>query len=135
MQTEAIKEKSITLPTGRQFVFPNARRTRTGGSTGATKIKNYPVQAVATADIVPLCLVALRDRLNEEGVKSSIINTIHDSVLLDCPKEELTKVKSLVEEVLSTESTRNRIRSYYNIDMNVPLPIDIKVGDNWLDMS
>ena len=135
LQTEAIKEKSITLPTGRQFVFPNARRTRTGGSTGATKIKNYPVQAVATADIVPLCLVALRDRLNEEGVKSSIINTIHDSVLLDCPKEELTKVKSLVEEVLSTESTRDRIRSYYNIDMNVPLPIDTKVGDNWLDMS
>ena len=56
-------------------------------------------------------------------------------MLLDSPKEELTKVKSLVEEVLSTESTRNRIRSYYNIDMNVPLPIDIKVGDNWLDMS
>ena len=135
LQTEAIKNKTITLPTGRQFAFPNARRTKTGGSTNATKIKNYPVQALATADIVPLCLVALRDALLKNKLKSSIVNTVHDSVLLDCLNEEVDAVKKLVEDVLSPTSTKDRIHLYYNINMNVPLIIETKTGDNWLNMA
>ena len=135
LQTEAIKTKTITLPTGRQFAFPDARRTKTGGSTNATKIKNYPVQALATADIVPLCLVALRDALLKNKLKSTIVNTVHDSVLLDCINEEVDAVRKLVEDILSPTSTKERIHLYYNINMNVPLIIETKTGDNWLNMS
>jgi len=135
LQTEAIKNKCITLPTGRQFIFPHARRTKTGSATGATKIKNYPVQALATADIVPLCLVALRKELNKNELKTKIVNTVHDSVLLDCPNDEVDKVRDLVEDVLSPASTKERIYMYYNINMDVPLLVETKTGDNWLNMS
>jgi DNA polymerase-1 len=135
LQTEAIKNKCITLPTGRQFAFPHAKRTKTGGATGATKIKNYPVQALATADIVPLCLVALREELQKNKLRTTIVNTVHDSVLLDCPNEEVDRVEQLVEDVLSPSSTKDRIYLYYNINMDVPLPIDTKTGSNWLNMS
>ena len=135
LQTEAIKNKCITLPTGRQFAVPHAKRTKTGGATGATKIKNYPVQALATADIVPLCLVALREELQKNKLRTTIVNTVHDSVLLDCPNEEVDRVERLVEDILSPSSTKDRIYLYYNINMDVPLPIETKTGSNWLNMS
>ena len=135
LQSEAIRNKSITLPTGRQFSFPNARRLKSGGSTGATKIKNYPVQSFATADIVPLCLVNLRSSLRTKGLRSSIVNTVHDSVLLDCPNEEVNEVEKILTYEFSSDNIRDMIRTFYNFDMSVPLTIDIKKGSNWLDMT
>ena len=39
LQSEAIRFKQISLPTGRQYAFPYAERTPWGGSTYGTQIK------------------------------------------------------------------------------------------------
>tara|TARA_R110001599_G_scaffold29525_1_gene100822 strand:+ start:455 stop:2569 length:2115 start_codon:yes stop_codon:yes gene_type:complete len=135
LQDDAIRNKSIVLPTGRVFSFPDAKRNRNGGATGATKIKNYPVQSFATADIVPLCLVNLREALRWRGLNSSIVNTVHDSVLLDCMEDEVPVIKRILEVEFSTDSIRQMIEDFYGFDMNVPLSIDTKKGENWLDMA
>ena len=54
---------------------------------------------------------------------------------VDCPNEEIDRVEELVENILSPSSTKNRFHLYYNINMDVPLPIDTKTGSNWLNMS
>jgi DNA polymerase-1 len=125
----------IRLPSGREFKFPNTKRTASGGATNATKIKNYPVQSFATADLVPLCLVNLRNEIKKLGLSALIVNTVHDSVLLDCPKDEVEKVEDILGRVLSTSSIDKMISDFYDISMTVPLEIEHKVGRNWMEMS
>ena len=35
----------------------------------------------------------------------------------------------------STRGVKNTMKSMYNIDFNVPLDIEVKVGLDWLDMN
>ncbi len=124
----AIQTKKIVLPTGRTYNFPTVRRTEYG-CTGQTKIKNYPVQGFATADVVPAILIELYNRLR--GFKSKLIFTIHDSILIDIHPEEKDKIIEITRLTLS--SATDIIKNRYNIDLKVPLKADIKIGRNALD--
>ena len=135
LQDCAIRKGMVVLPSGREFDFSGTTRTRTGGATNATKIKNYPVQSFATADLVQLCIVHLFENLSKNGLVSRIVNTVHDSVLIDCPPEEVSQVSDLIDELLSTDSINQLIQDFYDIKMTVPLEIEQKKGSNWLEMS
>lgn len=134
LQDEAIRTKLIKLPTGREFAFPDAKRAPSGGATGATKIKNYPCQSVATACFVPACLIHLRDALRAENRRTIIVNTVHDSVLLDVPPDELVDITLMLDDILSPENIAKIIKDTFEIDLYVPLLIEQKVGVNWLEM-
>ena len=133
LEYDAIATKMITLPTGRQFSFPDAKRMPWGSSNYSTQIKNYPVQGFATADIVPLACLNAYELMKERKVKSLLINTVHDSIVVDVyPGEE-----KIMSDILSqsTRGVKNTMKSMYNIDFNVPLDIEVKIGDDWLDMT
>jgi DNA polymerase I-like protein with 3'-5' exonuclease and polymerase domains len=133
LEYDAIATKMITLPTGRQFSFPDAKRMPWGSSNYSTQIKNYPVQGFATADIVPLACLNAYELMKEQKVKSLLINTVHDSIVVDVyPGEE-----KIMSDILSqsTRGVKNTMKSMYNIDFNVPLDIEVKIGDDWLDMT
>ena len=59
------------------------------------QIKNYPVQAFATADIVPLILITIDNMLMP--LKSCIVNTVHDSIVIDVHPDEVDMVLQVVE--------------------------------------
>lgn len=123
----------ITLPTGRQYVFPEAKRLPNGTSTFATQIKNYPVQGFATADIVPIACILLHKEMKAHGVKSVIINEVHDSILCDVhPGEEELMIKLMRECTLAVVPY---LKDVFNHTMFVPLDIEVKMGYNNLDMK
>ena len=131
LQDEAIRRKVITLPTGRQYAFPKAERMPWGGSSFSTQIKNYPVQGFATADIVPLACILIQELLEEHNTKSLLINTVHDSIVADVfPGEDEIVAESLRSGCLGVVQ---KMKDMYNIDFNVPLDVELKVGSNWLD--
>ncbi len=133
LQTHAIKFKCIQIPTGRQYSFPYAQRMPWGGSSYGTQIKNYPVQGFATADIVPLACINIHNLMREQKVKSLLVNTVHDSIVADVyPGEESVMGKIFKQ---GTSSVINSLKEYYNIDFNVPLDTETKIGYNWLDMK
>jgi len=133
LEYDAIATKMITLPTGRQYSFPDAKRMPWGSSNYSTQIKNYPVQGFATADIVPLACINAYDLMKERKVKSLLINTIHDSIVADIyPGEEEIMANILAE---ATTGVKKSMKSMYDIDFNVPLDIEIKIGTDWLDMT
>ena len=35
----------------------------------------------------------------------------------------------------STRGVKDTMKSMYNIDFNVPLDIEVKIGSDWLDMT
>ena len=129
MAKEALEKGSITTPSGREFSFPDVERRRSGSVSHFTQIKNYPVQSFATADIVPLILVHIEERL--KMLKSCIVNTVHDSIVIDVHPDEINKVVFVIRTI--NQDITNIVNKQFNIDFNVPLLLESKIGDNWLD--
>ena len=133
LQSSAIEFKKIKTPSGREYAFPYAQRQAWGGSSYSTQIKNYPVQGFATADIVPIACINAYNLMREHKVKSLLVNTVHDSIVADIfPGEE-----DIMADILdsATLDVIDSLKSYYDLDFNVPLDTETKVGYNWLEMQ
>ena len=126
---EAIRFNKITNVSGRQYAFPDVVRRDNGMPTHFTMIKNYPVQGFATGDVVPLVLIELEARL--EKLQSCIVNSVHDSMVIDIHPNEKEYVLSIINTL--NEDLDKLIEEAYNIKMNVPLLLEAKIGPNWLD--
>ena len=127
---EAIRFNKITNVSGRQYAFPDVKRNARGGVSHFTMIKNYPVQGFATGDVVPVVLIELEERL--KGLQSCLVNTVHDSTVIDIHPEEKETVLSIIEGM--NEGLTDLIEKAYNVKMNVPLLLESKIGPNWLDV-
>ena len=128
---EALNTGKITTPSGREFAFPDVTRRRYGGVTYFTQIKNYPVQSFATADIVPISLIYIDKLLTANKLRSCVVNTVHDSIVLDVHPQE----KETVLKVIRTANDRliDIVNRKWDIDFNIPLLLEAKIGPNWLD--
>ena len=133
LQSNAIEFKKVKLPSGREYSFPYAQRQAWGGSSYSTQIKNYPVQGFATADIVPIACINAYKLMHEKKVKSLLINTVHDSIVADVHPDEVDLMTHLLNS--ATKDVIESLHTFYNIEFNVPLDTEIKIGDNWLDMQ
>ena len=129
LATAVLSSGLVTTPSGREFSFPDCERRRNGTPSHFTQIKNYPVQSFATADIVPLVLLYIEELL--EGMKTCIVNTVHDSIVLDVHPEEEEYALSVIDEV--NDNLHDLIQQQWEIDFNVPLLLEAKIGENWLD--
>jgi DNA polymerase I-like protein with 3'-5' exonuclease and polymerase domains len=128
---EAIRFNKITNVSGRQYAFPDVKRNARGGVSHFTMIKNYPVQGFATGDVVPVVLIELEERL--KGLRSCLVNTVHDSTVIDIHPEEKETVLQIIEDM--NEGLTDLIEKAYNVQMNVPLLLESKIGPNWLDVQ
>jgi DNA polymerase I-like protein with 3'-5' exonuclease and polymerase domains len=126
---EAIGTQKIRTPSGREFSFPDVVRKASGRVSYFTQIKNYPVQSFATADIVPIVLIHIDDLLTD--MQSCIVNTVHDSIVIDVHPEEEQKVLDVINE--TNKVLKDLITMRWGIDFNVPLLLESKIGPNWLD--
>ena len=128
---EALNTGKIRTPSGREFSFPDVQRRRFGGVTYFTQIKNYPVQSFATADIVPVSLIYIDKLMGVNQMWSCIVNTVHDSIVIDVHPDETAKVLKVINR--TNEMLTSLVNKKWNIDFNVPLLLEAKIGDNWLD--
>ncbi len=126
---EALNTGKIKTPSGREFAFKEVYRKTNGGVSHFTQIKNYPVQSFATADIVPIALLHVEKLLDH--MKSCVVNTVHDSIVIDIHPDEESAV---IEAINSTNrDLLNLIELEWQVKFNVPLLLEAKIGDNWLD--
>jgi DNA polymerase-1 len=128
---EALSTSKITTPSGREFSFPDVQRRRFGGVTFFTQIKNYPVQSFATADIVPISLIYIDKLLTANKLHSCVVNTVHDSIVIDIHPDE----EDIVLQVIKAANDRliHIVNKKWGIDFNIPLLLEAKIGPNWLD--
>ena len=82
---------------------------------------NAPIQGSA-ADIIKLAMIAIQKRLKSESWKSKMLLQVHDELVFDVPKEEVNDLKTMV---------KNEMENAFDID--VPLVVDIGIGNNWLE--
>jgi DNA polymerase-1 len=116
--------------TGRRYVF-NEYKSTWGDreyTFSPTELKNYPVQGLATGDIVPMMLgILYRKLINKPHVY--LVNTVHDSIMLDVHDDVLD------ETVKEVRSTLNNTHVYYQQTFGIPLALKLtagaQVGLNW----
>lgn len=129
---DAARDKFIVTETGSRFYFPEATIKDRGYVEGTTKIFNYPIQQLATGDIVPLVLVLLWHLCAGFGDDCVILNTVHDSIVSDVSDTVLEAYKTRVKWAF-TEGVLGMLKRLYGIEFTVPLGVGIKVATHWSD--
>ena len=128
LEEEALNTKRMRTITGLLFYFPYVKYTESGYLEGNTAIKNYPVQMFATADIAPIGATMLWHRMRDTKVKSFLINTVHDSVIIEeHPDEDLGNLS----EIAMSNDVLRYLKQVYNIDYDFPLTIESLAKDYW----
>jgi len=86
------------------------------------KAVNTPVQSAAS-DIAALAAWKIVERLYRGGFQGKVVNFVHDSVIVDCPAEEVEEICRIIkEEVRNIELPDEKF---------VEFDIDIEVGRSW----
>lgn len=84
---------------------------------------NMPIQGTE-ADLMKLSMIHLDEELEKRGLKARQIIQVHDSILLECPEDEVETVKELVKNVMENVYPK----------LGVKLTVDVASGDNWGDL-
>lgn len=82
---------------------------------------NAPIQGSA-ADIIKIAMINIYDKLQAGNFKSKMLLQVHDELVFDVYKPELEAMKTLI---------KTEMENAYKLE--VPLDVDLDIGDNWLE--
>jgi len=118
----AREHKFVQTLFGRKRPIPDIdaanRMTREGAERVAT---NMPIQGTA-ADIIKLAMIGVYQALHDRGLASKMILQVHDELVFEVPDAEVAQLQVLVREFMEQAVT-----------LDIPLTVDIGVGQNWLE--
>lgn len=90
-------------------------------SSGERMALNTPIQGTA-ADILKKAMVEIFTEFKKRNLKSKMLIQVHDELVFNVLSDELEEVKEIVRDIM--ENT---------FQLDVPLKVDIEVGDNWYE--
>ncbi|WBL25978.1 DNA polymerase I [Zunongwangia sp. HGR-M22] len=82
---------------------------------------NAPIQGSA-ADIIKIAMINIHKKLKEEKFETKMLLQVHDELVFDVYKPELEKIKTLI---------KSEMENAYQLE--VPLDVDLGVGQDWLE--
>jgi DNA polymerase I-like protein with 3'-5' exonuclease and polymerase domains len=129
---EVLRTKRLVTPWGLRYYWPHAKMSDSGYCNVGSAVYNYPVQALATAEIIPMALTYLWHRIKGEGLERDIVlvNTVHDSVVAEINPEHADDFRRLARLAFGPD-VHNYLLTVYGMDFDVPLGTGIKIGTHW----
>lgn len=127
---EVLDTKALRTEWGLIYYWPDVRVEKSGYVKHTTSIYNYPVQAFATAEIIPIALVCAWHRIKSAGLRMFLVNTVHDSIIAELPPEEVEIWHELSKQAL-IHDVYHIIYKLYRINIAVPLGAGVMVGTHW----
>ena len=82
---------------------------------------NTPIQGSA-AEIIKLAMIDVENLLRRKIMQSRMILTVHDELVFDAFKEEKDELCEIVKHGMENV-----------VGLEVPLLVEIRKGQNWLD--
>jgi DNA polymerase-1 len=92
---------------------------------------NFTIQSSAS-DILLTSLLGASRKFKEAGLEATPVATVHDSIEIVCPKDEVKKTVEILYDEMVNYPT---IKEVFNIHFDVPLAIDIEVGSSFGDVE
>jgi DNA polymerase-1 len=107
---------------GRERPIPdiNSRNPNARGFAERTAV-NSPLQGTA-ADLIKLAMVRIDREMQSRGVQGAMLLQVHDELVFEAPPEEAGEVAALA---------KREMEQVYRLE--VPLLVDVGIGDNWRD--
>lgn len=105
---------------GRRRRIEGVRPFRKGQLNLAERMAINTVIQGSAADLIKLAMLRVYARLRQEKLQSRLLLQIHDELLLECPPDEIERVRNLLE----TEMT-----SAWKL--NVPLKVEVAADFEW----
>ncbi len=84
---------------------------------------NTVIQGSA-ADLIKQAMLSVHHRLAESRHHGRLLLQIHDELVFETPAADVDSLATLVRQEMTTAMT-----------LNVPLAVDVSVGDNWQDLE
>lgn len=82
---------------------------------------NAPIQGSA-ADMIKYAMINIFNEINARELKSKMTMQVHDELVFEVHKSEVEEMKALVREKMQNA-----------IKLNVPILVEVGVGNNWLE--
>src|SRR5579884_1284733 len=107
---------------GRRRPIPdmNSRNPNARGFAERTAV-NTPLQGTA-ADLIKLAMINIDRILTEQNLAARMLLQVHDELLFEAPPEEAERVAALVKREMEQVHA-----------LDVPLVVDVGIGENWRD--
>ena len=80
-----------------------------------------PIQGTAS-DIVKIAMIRVAKALKAEKLETKMIMPVHDELLFECPESEIEAAKVLIKREMEAAAK-----------LDVPLVVEIGVGDDWMN--
>jgi DNA polymerase-1 len=129
---EVVQTGQLVMPTGRVYTYKTLTNHRGERTWPRTTILNYPVQGLG-ADIMTIVRVDFFNRLQQLNLQAKIINTVHDSIVVDCPQKEVDTIAELFYNIY-TDVPKN-FKKLFGVEYNLPLTNEISIGPNLKDLT
>lgn len=81
---------------------------------------NAPIQGSA-ADIIKIAMIKIDQELTSKKMKTKMLLQVHDELVFEAPADEVQEAQSLIKKEMESA-----------FDTQVPLLVEVGVGDNWL---
>jgi len=120
---EAIDKGRLVMPTGRVYTFSPVK-----GEWPRTQILNYPVQGLGH-DLMAISRVSLYKRMRKLRLKSLLISTVHDSIVSDCPSNEINIMIQLHKDVF--RDIPINFKRLFGMEFNLPMRVELEQGMTW----
>lgn len=130
---QALEHKYTRTAWGLVYYWPTARRGFGGHVNVESAVDNYPIQALATAEIIPIAAVYLWHRINAEGLNDRIrlVNLVHDNTPAEVHPSATGDFERLAKQSY-TSDVYGYLEKVYGLKMErVPLGIGLKIGEHW----
>jgi DNA polymerase-1 len=82
---------------------------------------NAPIQGSA-ADIIKIAMINIHKKLAASNYKTKMLLQVHDELVFDVPKSELSEMKELIKSEMENAYT-----------LKVPLDVEMGEGSDWLE--
>lgn len=82
---------------------------------------NAPIQG-SSADMIKIAMISIYNEMVEKNLKTKMILQVHDELVFDVHRDEVEVMKILIENNMKQA-----------MKLNVPVEVDINIGENWLE--
>jgi DNA polymerase-1 len=108
---------------GRRRFIPELRMSNPSlRGAGERMAINMPIQGTA-ADIIKIAMIRLPEKLRSAGLRARLLLQVHDELVLEVPRDEVDATAPVLRETMEGA-----------LQLDVPLTVDLKVGDDWESM-
>ncbi|REA64091.1 DNA polymerase I [Dyadobacter luteus] len=119
---EAREKEYVETILGRRRYVPDINsRNQTNRGYAERNAINAPIQGSA-ADMIKVAMINIHDFIEKEKLKSRMILQVHDELVFDAHRDEITFLKEKVDELMQNA-----------IILPVKMETGIGIGANWLE--